>query len=297
MPPVSRLRTWILASRPVTLTAAVIPVLAGAALARVELHENRWTLFWLALAGAILIQIGTNFVNDAKDFERGTDTGERLGPLRVTQAGLLTAPSVMRGAWIAFALAMLCGIPLVIAGGLPIVAIGITSIIAAYAYTGGPYPLGYHGFGELFVILFFGVIAVGGTYYLQTDSIGTHAVAGGLAIGCLSSVLLAVNNLRDESGDRISGKKTLVVRFGHTFGLLEIAVLALLPFLMATYWWANELRMTALLPLFALPLALLVVWRSSNETGAGLNRVLKLAAALHAGYGILLSAGLLMDAA
>ena len=297
MLPMSSLRTWILATRPVTLTAAIIPVLAGAALACADQAAMRWTLFWLALLGAILIQIGTNFVNDAKDFERGTDTGERLGPLRVTQAGLLTAPVVMRGAWIAFALATLCGIPLVIAGGMPIVAIGLGSIIAAYAYTGGPYPLGYHGFGELFVILFFGVIAVGGTYYLQTGSLNMHAVLGGLAIGCLSSVLLAVNNLRDESGDRISGKKTLVVRFGRNFGLAEIAILALLPFLLSLYWWVQNLRMTALMPLFALPLALLVIRRSSTDSGSALNRVLKLAAALHAGYGILLSAGLLMDAA
>lgn len=292
----TRFHVWLQAARPLTLTAAIIPVMVGVALARTETATTRWPLFWLALLGAVLIQIGTNLVNDAKDFERGADTVERLGPQRVTQAGLLPPASVMRGAWICFTLATLCGVPLVIAGGLPILIIGIASVIAAYAYTGGPYPLGYHGFGELLVILFFGVIAVGGTYFLQTDSFSLHALVAGIAVGCLSSVLLAVNNLRDESGDRASGKRTLVVRFGRTFGIAEIIALALLPFILSIYWSSQRLPEAALLTLLALPLALVIVRRASRDSGGALNRLLKLAAALHASYGILLTLGVWMSA-
>ncbi|HUF19101.1 MAG TPA: 1,4-dihydroxy-2-naphthoate polyprenyltransferase [Thermoanaerobaculia bacterium] len=293
----SNLHIWLQASRPLTLTAAIIPVIAGVALARADTGVTRWPLFWLALLGAIFIQIGTNLVNDAKDFQRGADTADRLGPQRVTQAGLLSAASVMRGSWISFAFATLCGIPLVIAGGMPIAVIGITSVIAAYAYTGGPYPLGYHGFGELFVILFFGLVAVGGTYYLQADSYSADAFVAGLAVGCLSSVLLAVNNLRDESGDRVIGKKTLVVRYGRRFGIVEIAALSLLPFALGLYWWIKGFPVAALLPLLSLPLALVIIRRAVNDSGVALNRVLKLAAALHASYGVLLSLGLWMSTA
>ncbi len=292
----SNLHIWLQASRPLTLTAAIIPVVIGVALANAVTSSIRWPLFWLALLGAIFIQIGTNLVNDAKDFERGADTPDRPGPQRVTQAGLLSASSVMRGAWISFALATLCGIPLVIAGGLPIVIIGIASIIAAWAYTGGPWPLGYNGFGEIFVILFFGLVAVGGTYYLQTGAWSAGAFVAGLGIGCLSSVLLAVNNLRDETGDRLIGKKTLVVRFGRAFGIFEIAALSFLPFGLGVYWWMSDRSPAALLPLLSVPLAVIIAKRASRESGIALNKVLKLAAALHASYGLLLSLGLWMSA-
>ncbi len=292
----SNFHIWLQASRPVTLTAAVIPVVAGVALAYADTGAVRWRLFVLALLGAIFIQIGTNLVNDVKDFERGADTADRLGPQRVTQAGLLSPAGVMRGAWISFALATLCGIPLVVAGGLPIVIIGIASIIAAWAYTGGPWPLGYNGFGEIFVILFFGLVAVGGTYYLQTGTWSAGAFVAGLGIGCLSSVLLAVNNVRDEAGDRLIGKKTLVVRFGRAFGIFEIAALSFLPFGLGVYWWMTDRSPAALLPLLSLPLAALIATRASRDSGIALNKVLKLSAALHASYGVLLSLGFWMSA-
>ncbi|MEX2179646.1 MAG: 1,4-dihydroxy-2-naphthoate polyprenyltransferase [Gemmatimonadaceae bacterium] len=295
----TRFRVWLQAARPLTLTAAIVPVIVGAALARAETGAwtTRWWVFGLVLLAAVLIQIGTNFVNDAKDFERGTDTGERLGPQRVTQAGLLSGAAVMRGAWIAFALAIACGVPLVLAGGVPILVIGLASVIAAYAYTGGPYPLGYHGFGEFFVILFFGVIAVGGTYFLLAGVVSRAALVAGLAVGCLSSVLLAVNNLRDERGDRVSGKRTLVVRFGRSFGVAEIGVLSLLPFALSVYWWNQGFPEAALLPLLALPIAVGIVRRASRNDGGALNGVLRLAAALHAIYGILFTLGAWMRAA
>lgn len=265
---------WVLAARPKTLAAAVVPVVVGFALARFA----HWPSFVFALGGALLIQIGTNFVNDALDFRKGADTHERLGPLRVTQAGLLSADAVLRGAYVSFALAGVCGVPLVMRGGWPIVVIGVTSIVAAYAYTGGPYPLAYHGLGELFVMVFFGIVAVGGTYYLQRLRIDRDALLAGVACGALAIVLLAINNLRDLVNDRASNKRTMAARFGPRFARAEIAVFALLPF--------------ALLPrgfhgvLFALPLALLVIVCAFRSEERALNRCLAFAGMLEWAFGI-----------
>ncbi|HEV2719789.1 MAG TPA: 1,4-dihydroxy-2-naphthoate octaprenyltransferase, partial [Thermoanaerobaculia bacterium] len=176
------MNAWLLAARPKTLAAAVVPVLVGVSLARFA----HWPSFVFALLGAIFIQIGTNYVNDALDYRKGADTHERLGPLRVTQAGLLSAEAVLRGAIVCFALAAICGVPLIARGGWPIVVIGVTSIAAAYAYTGGPYPLAYHGLGELFVMVFFGIVAVCGTYYLQVLRFDRDAVLAGVACGALA---------------------------------------------------------------------------------------------------------------
>jgi 1,4-dihydroxy-2-naphthoate polyprenyltransferase len=265
---------WVLAARPKTLAAAVVPVVVGFSLARFA----HWPSFWFALGGAVFIQIGTNFVNDALDFRKGADTHERLGPLRVTQAGLLSADAVLRGAYVCFALAAVCGVPLVVRGGWPIVVIGLTSIAAAYAYTGGPYPLAYHGLGELFVMAFFGVVAVGGTYYLQRLRIDRDALLAGVACGALAIVLLAINNLRDLENDRASNKWTLAARFGPRFARAEIAAMALLPF--------------ALLPrgfrgvLFVVPLALLVIVCAFRSNGRALNRCLAFAGMLEWAFGI-----------
>src|SRR5436190_21089721 len=189
------MNAWILAARPKTLSASVVPVLVGTALAyRVSFV---WLPFACALLGAIFVQIGTNLVNDALDFRRGADTSERLGPIRVTQAGLLGYDTVLRGAYVCFAAAGILGVPLILRGGWPIAIVGVASILAAYAYTGGPYPLAYHGMGELFVLVFFGFIAVAGSYYVQRLAVDPAAGIAGLAVGCLAVVLLAINNLRD----------------------------------------------------------------------------------------------------
>jgi len=265
---------WVLAARPKTLAAAVVPVLVGTALA----GFGHWPSFFFALGGALLIQIGTNFVNDALDFKKGADTHERLGPLRVTQAGLLSADAVLRGAYVCFALAAVCGVPLIVRGGWPIVVIGVTSIVAAYAYTGGPYPLAYHGLGELFVMVFFGLVAVGGSYYVQRLTIGRDALLAGVACGALAIVLLAINNLRDIDNDRASNKRTMAARFGRGFARAEVAVMALLPF--------------ALLPrgfrgvLFVAPLALLVIVCTMRSEGRALNRCLAFAGMLEWAFGI-----------
>jgi 1,4-dihydroxy-2-naphthoate polyprenyltransferase len=271
------IRPWLLAARPKTLSAAIVPVLVGASLVRAPL---KWGLLACTLLGSVFIQIATNFINDALDFRKGADTHERLGPLRVTQAGLLSANAVLLGAYVCFGLAAICGMPLILHAGWPLLAIGVFSIGAAYAYTGGPYPLAYHGLGEIFVIVFFGLVAVGGTYFVQMLALDFVVVIAGVAVGLLATVLLVINNLRDVAGDRATHKRTTVVRFGETFARVEITLCALLPFAAAALvgrWWT----------LLALPLAIVVlvtVWRGS---GRALNKSLALAGLLQWSYGLL----------
>lgn len=285
------LRSWLLAARPKTLSAAVVPVLLGTSLAP---HPIHWGLFACALGGALLIQIGTNFVNDALDFEKGADTAERLGPVRVTQAGLISAEGVMRAAFICFALAVGCGIPIVIRGGWPMVAVGLTSIAAAYLYTGGPYPLAYNGLGEIFVMVFFGFVAVGGSYYVQTLALDRSAVIAGFEAGALATTLLVINNLRDVESDRASNKRTTVVRFGESFARMEIVFFIFAPFF-AQMFIADMLhRDWMLLPLGAAFIALALVRRVFGATGRELNRCLAMAGALQWVFGILFVAGTLI---
>lgn len=280
-----QLRIWLLAARPKTLAAAIVPVLAGTALA-VNAHvPPHWTAFLCALGGALFIQIGTNLVNDALDFKRGADTAERLGPLRVTQAGLLSANAVLTGAYVCFGLAALCGIPLILRGGWPIVVIGLVSIVAAYAYTGGPYPLAYHGLGELFVMVFFGIVATGGSFYVQRLTIDVSVLVAGIAVGALAVILIAINNLRDLENDRKSGKRTLAARFGRRFALGEIEWMALTVYLATgVVGYARDWHLLA--PLVTLPLAVLLVTRVKHSEGVELNRCLALAGALEWLYGI-----------
>lgn len=278
---------WLLAARPKTLAAAVTPVLIGTALAVNGVAKTHWPSFLFALLGAVFIQIGTNFVNDALDFKKGADTHTRLGPLRVTQAGLLDADVVLRGAYVCFLIAALCGIPLIMRGSWPIAAIGVASILAAYAYTGGPYPLAYHGLGELFVMIFFGFVAVCGSFYLQRLTLDPSAWIGGLAVGSLSVVILAINNLRDLENDRASNKRTLAARFGPRFANAEIVVFALIPFLCVAViaYWRQE--WTMLIPMLAIVLAVALLVRVARSRGAELNRCLALAGALEWLFGIL----------
>jgi 1,4-dihydroxy-2-naphthoate octaprenyltransferase len=279
---------WLLAARPKTLSAAVVPVLIGTALSR---EPIRWTMFACALIGALFIQIGTNFVNDALDFKKGADTGERLGPLRVTQAGLLSADSVLRAAYVSFGIAAMCGIPLIIRGGWPLVIIGVTSIIAAYIYTGGPFPLAYNGLGELFVLVFFGFVAVGGSYYVQTLTIDSAVIAAGFAAGALACVLLVINNLRDVESDTASNKKTMAVRFGEGFARAEVTFFALTPFVAAMIVAEIRHRDWLLLPLAISPLALVLINRTQKSSGRALNQCLALAGAMQWLFGILFVIG------
>jgi 1,4-dihydroxy-2-naphthoate polyprenyltransferase len=278
---------WLLAARPKTLAAAVTPVLVGTALARESAMPIHWLAFGCALLGAVFIQIGTNYVNDALDFKKGADTQARLGPLRVTQAGLLSAEAVLRGAYVCFVLAALCGVPLILRGGWPIAAIGIASIAAAYAYTGGPYPLAYHGLGEVFVMIFFGLVAVCGSFYLQRLTLDSSAWIGGFAVGALAVVILAINNLRDIENDRASNKQTLAARFGPRFAYAEIVAFALLPFIGVAAIAVLRGRWMMTIPMLALLLAIALLLRVARSRGAALNRCLALAGALEWLFGIL----------
>jgi 1,4-dihydroxy-2-naphthoate octaprenyltransferase len=281
---------WLLAARPKTLAAAVVPVLVGTALSHNLGAPVHWVAFLCALGGSVLIQIGTNLVNDALDFTKGTDTAARLGPLRVTQAGLLSAGAVLRGAYVCFFLAALCGIPLILRGGWPIVVIGVASIVAAYAYTGGPYPLAYHGLGEVFVMIFFGLVATAGSYYVQALTFDPGALIAGFACGSLAVVLLAINNLRDLESDRATNKRTLAARFGERFARREIEWMLLAPyFAVLILAYLRDWHLAA--PLLTLPLAAVLMVRVKHSEGAALNRCLALAGALDWLFGITFVAG------
>ncbi|MEK7775060.1 MAG: 1,4-dihydroxy-2-naphthoate polyprenyltransferase [Candidatus Zixiibacteriota bacterium] len=226
------LGTWIMAARPRTLPAAASPVIMGAALAY---DDGGFHLFsaLAALIGALLIQIGTNFANDYFDHIKGVDTEHRTGPTRATQAGLVSPRQMIVAASIVFGLAIVVGTYLVMRGGWPIVVIGLAGIACGYLYTGGPAPIGYIGLGDLFVLVFFGPVAVGGTYYVQTNVVTKEALIVGIAAGLMSTAILTVNNLRDADTDSAVGKKTLAVRFGKRFArweyLICVVVAGLIP--------------------------------------------------------------------
>ncbi len=258
---------WLLAARPKTLAASLAPVMLGTAMAAAfSPRPISLGLAALALASSLCIQIGTNLVNDAADFKKGADTAARIGPVRVTQSGLLHARHVMWGAAAFFALAVLLGIPLVLAGGVPIVVIGLLSIVAGYAYTTGPFPLAYLGLGEVFVLLFYGFAAVKGMAYVLTGTgLWPWADVAALQVGLQSSALLAVNNTRDVEGDVLAGKRTLSVRCGVRFARVEIAALVAAPYLLGIAWAAAGRPWAAALPLLTLPIAARLVRGVWNE--------------------------------
>lgn len=230
-------KDWIDAARPKTLAAAVAPVLVGTVIGW-RFGGGQWSA-WLAfctLFSCMALQIATNFFNDAIDFVKGTDTAARLGPRRITASGVVTPKQVLTAACWVLALAAALSVPLVMARGWPIIAIGIPSLYFCYGYTGGPAPLAYRGLGELFVILFFGLIAVTGSAFVQSGQWHVEALIAGVQIGCLSTVLIAVNNLRDVAEDTRSGKKTLAVRFGTMFAKVEITALIVIAYALWGYW-------------------------------------------------------------
>lgn len=274
------------------MTAAIVPVIVGTALVKAHFLPVLWWVSICAALSASFIQIGTNLVNDALDFHKGADTAERIGPQRVTQSGLLTSKQVLIGAAICFACATALGVPLVFKGGWPIVAIGLVSIAMAYAYTGGPYPLAYKGLGELFVILFFGLIAVGGTFYLHTGFIDETCVVAGLQVGFLATVLIAINNMRDAPQDARVEKRTLAVRFGLHFARLEIAFFVIAPFILGAYWYKTHYA-AAILPFVSFLFARRVLTGVMTQEPSPLfNKFLALAAGLQMVFGLALSIGL-----
>lgn len=285
----------MLAARPATLWAAVAPVAVGTACA-VQVESFRPLPALAALLVALLVQVGTNFANDVFDFEKGADTADRVGPTRAVQAGLLTAGQ-MRGAMIlAFALALLVGIYLSWVGGPWLFAIGVTCVLSGIAYTGGPFPLAYHGLGDVFVLIFFGFVAVCGTAYVQVGSIPAVAWWSAGAVGCLATAILVVNNLRDRLTDGATGKRTLAVRFGEGFTLAEYDLLLLAAYSVPAVIVLRGLgQLWVLLPYLTLPLAARVLGRVHRDRGVALNRSLGGTARLLLLFSLLLSIGLVLS--
>ncbi|KAA3632267.1 MAG: 1,4-dihydroxy-2-naphthoate polyprenyltransferase [Calditrichaeota bacterium] len=289
----SKLHIWLLASRPKTLPAAAAPVIIGTAFAW-NAEAFHLLSFLGALLGALFIQIGTNLANDYFDYKKGSDREDRLGPTRVTQAGLVSPQSVKWAMIIAFSLAFLVGIYLVYRGGIPIVVIGLLSILFGVLYTGGRYPIGYIGLGDIFVLIFFGPVAVGGTYYVQTLSITNEVLIAGLAPGFFSVAILVVNNLRDINSDRQSGKKTLAVRFGERFSKIQYSLSLLIPFMIVIYLAVTNQNYNLLLPLVELVPVFFVLKNLLTQVGEPLNTVLAQTGMLLFFYSIFLSIGILL---
>ncbi len=287
------MQAWLLAARPATLTAALVPVMVGAAVAFAEHGFALWPAL-AALFGAMAIQVGTNFANDVFDFEKGADTEDRLGPMRAVQAGLLTPGQMRQGMYVAFGLATVFGIYLTVVAGPVIILIGVASIISGIIYTAGPYPLAYVGLGDVFVMLFFGFVAVMGTTFVQT---GTWPVLGALAavpVGALSTGVLVVNNVRDREQDVRANKRTLAVRFGRRFAESEYLLLLVFSYAVPALLFYQGQGPQILLPLLSLPLGLILFGRLRNLEGPPLNAVLAGTAKLSLVFGALLSLGLVL---
>jgi 1,4-dihydroxy-2-naphthoate octaprenyltransferase len=292
------MRIWLMAARPRTLPAAIAPVLVGTA-AAVQWYGSlpRAGAFIAALIGSIFIQIGTNLANDYSDARRGADTADRLGPVRVTSSGLVTPTRVLRATWVAFAIAIACGIYLAFVAGWVILLIGAFSIAAGVLYTGGPRPYGYAGLGEAFVFLFFGLVAVNGSYYVQVEQLDALPLGLSISIGFLATAILVVNNVRDIETDRRAGKMTLAVRLGRhnavaLFRALVLGAFLVLPIALV----GGDASLLPLIGFLALPLAVGPLRAMSNRTdGPSLNRALAGTGTLLAAFSLLVSAGLLLS--
>jgi 1,4-dihydroxy-2-naphthoate polyprenyltransferase len=294
----SAVRIWLMAARPRTLPAAVAPVLVGTALAATE-GTFRPLVFVAAMVGALFIQVGTNLSNDYSDARRGADAEDRLGPVRVTAGGLVPPRQVLIATYVAFGVAVLAGSYLIAVAGWELLAVGAASILAGVLYTGGPRPYGYEGLGEVFVFLFFGVVAVAGSYFAQVERLEWEAFALAVPVGLLAASILVVNNVRDLETDRRAGKRTLAVRLGRPRARGLYAVMVYLAFVSVPVPWlagADSIGPWVLLSWLALPLAVPVVRIVRNRTdGPSLNGALARTGMLQLAFCVLLSAGLLLS--
>ena len=290
------IRIWLMAARLRTLPVGLAPVLVGTALAGFEdvFHPLR---FVAAVLGALFIQVGANLSNDYSDARRGADTEDRLGPVRVTAGGLVPPRQVLIATYVTFALAAVCGAYLIAVAGWELLLVGVASIVAGVLYTGGPRPYGYDGLGELFVFLFFGIVAVAGSYFVQTETLEWEAFALAVPVGLLASAVLVVNNYRDMDTDRRAGKKTLAVRLGRTRTRALYAAMVYGSYLLTPITWIfGALSPWVLLPLLTLPLAAQAVRIVRNRTdGPTLNEALARTGMLELIFCVLLSAGVLLS--
>ncbi|WP_137290165.1 1,4-dihydroxy-2-naphthoate polyprenyltransferase [Natronorubrum halophilum] len=306
---ISRTKAWLMAARPQTLPAAAAPIIVATGLA---IHEGVFAPFpaVMAFVGAALIQIGTNFANDYYDAIKGADTEDREGFTRVTQSGLISPAQVKLATIVTFALAIVTGTYLVYVGGVPILVIGLVSVFCGWAYTGGPYPLGYHGLGDLFVFVFFGIVAVMGTFYVQAaatlaeplattvpeGTVTREAFVASLPVAGLSTAILVVNNIRDRKTDAETGKGTLAVRLGYRWSRLEYVSLLALAYVTPLWFWLGEgFGPGALLPLVTLPYAAVIARTVCTRTdGEALNPALEGTGKLLAIYAALFAVGVVV---
>jgi 1,4-dihydroxy-2-naphthoate polyprenyltransferase len=294
--PPSGIRIWLMAARLRTLPAAIAPVLVGTSLAGYQ-HVFHPLRFIAALVGAIFIQVGTNLSNDYSDARRGADTEDRLGPVRVTAGGLVPPRRVLVATYISFGVAVLAGAYLVAVAGWELLIVGAASILAGVLYTGGPRPYGYEGLGEVFVFLFFGIVAVAGSYFVQIKHLEWEAFALAVPVGLLAAAILVVNNVRDIDTDRRAGKRTLAVRLGRARTRDLFAAMVYLAYVLAPVTWIfGPLRPWMWLPWLTLPLAARTVREVRNKVdGPSLNQMLAQSGMLQLSFCMLLAAGALLS--
>lgn len=291
---ITKFDAWIMATRPRTLPAALVPVLVGSSIA---VHDCKFKPLaaLVALVCAVLIQIGTNFVNDLYDFIYGTDKKDRVGPKRVVTAGLISISAMKRGIFVVFGLSFLLGMYLVYTTGWEIFILGIISIMAGIAYTAGPFPLAYNGLGDIASFLFFGLVGTVGTYYVQTDEVSALAFWSSIPVGALITNILVVNNYRDREEDQSNGKNTLAVLLGENFARLQYVVFMFVSYLILfVVFFTYKSSVFVFLPLLSLPLSIKLVKMIFTLRGRELNKTLELTAKLSALYGLLFAAGILI---
>jgi 1,4-dihydroxy-2-naphthoate polyprenyltransferase len=290
--PLTKRQAWLIGIRPASLSASIVPVLVGTAAAQ-QRHLHRPLAFAAALLAAMLIQIGTNFANDVFDFRSGADNEARMGPRRLIMSGAISPREAATAAAATFAVAALLGIYLITVGGLPILVVGVLSILSGLIYTGGPWPVGYHGLGDIFAFTFFGVVGVVFSAYLQTLSITTTAVLASLPVGFLITAILVVNNLRDLETDRRVGKLTLATRIGARATRFEYVGLVVAAYLVPPVIWLVTGRDGLFwLTLLSLPLAMRGVRGMAVLDGPALNLMLKVTGQLNLAFGLLFALGL-----
>ena len=292
-----KLKSWWSTARPNTLAVSIAPVLLGISLAFHNNQLNNIFVAFLTLVAAIMIQIGTNFINDYYDFIKGADDQNRLGPIRSAQSGLLSLSEIKYGGFISFLIALIIGIYLVIEGGVPILIIGSLALLSGYCYTGGPYPLGYKGLGDIFVFLFFGLFAVPGTYYLQTNILfDFNSILIGSSIGCIAVAILCVNNIRDVNTDKKVGKKTLAVRFGAFPVIILFDTMILLSYffiIILFLSWSSQ-SYALYLQILSIPVSIKLIIDIHNKNGRELNDVLKNVSYFYEFFSLLLILGIIL---
>ena len=290
----SKIESWLLASRPRTLLAAIVPVMVGSALA---ISQNQFTplLSIIALLCSILIQVGTNFTNDLYDYLKGTDKKDRVGPKRVLVSGLISVSEMKFGIITVFSLAFLLGLYLVYSAGIVILIIGVISIIAGLAYTAGPYPLAYNGLGDVFVFVFFGIVGTAGTYYLHLHEFSLLSVLAAIPVGALITNILVVNNYRDIDEDREANKYTLAVKLGKKFSRFQFVNSIVISYLIIfIIYFKYDYSYFIFVPIVSLPIGMKLIKMLQTLEGEQLNKTLELSAKFAALFGLLFSLGLIL---